>query len=909
MRSAIKKSTLREIKNNFGRYVAIIAIIALGVGFFSGLKNTKPAMVKTGDKYISNQNMYDFRLISGLGFTAEDAEKFASLDGVEYAEGGFFSDFLYSAEGKNTGVLRAHLMNKNINKLSVVRGRLPEKGNEVIVDAHIFSDSYIGKTIKVSAENTDSTKSVFKYDEYTIVGTCNSVYYLNVERGTTSLSGGTVSGFVYMTEDALDFDVYTEMFLTLDSKAEIFSEKYDSLISSNKENVTSALEERAALRYEDIVSSAREKIESSKKEFENAKSLYEAALFSLNEKTAELEKAKEQYNALAASGMATEEMLTGIKAELDSSEKALLEYKNELKTKEEELSFAEKEINDAEEKIDSVAFPFTYVFTRNENTGYACYENDSSIVDGIAKVFPLFFFMVAALVCITTMTRMVEEQRTQIGTLKALGYRSSSIAWKYIFYSGSAAVIGCLLGFFLCTWLFPAAIWKAYNMLYDFAKIEFVFKPTLLLISVAVSLICSVVTAYISVRKELSKMPAVLMRPKAPKPGKRIFLEKIGFIWGKMKFLHKVSARNILRYKKRMFMMILGIGGCTALVLTGLGIGDSISNIAEDQYGNILKYDYSVTLEKQADSEFTEYFKENTNDILEKTVFIKQTSVRALAKSGGFKNINLIVSDDENITSLIDLHMGEKKIAYPSKGEAVLTEKFASEMGLSVGDTITVFVDDTKRIDATVSGICENYVYGYVYINAETYEDFISEPLTYNTVLATAKNKNDIHGVSAKILSLFGVANISVTEDLLSRVSGMMESMNYIIWLVIISAGALAFVVLFNLSNINITERQREIATIKVLGFYRRETSSYVFRENMVLTLLGSLVGLPFGYLLHRFVMSQIKIDLVSFNVRIAAVSYILSVVLTFVFAFIVELFMRKKIDRIDMAESLKSIE
>lgn len=909
MRSAIKKNVFREIKSTLGRYIAIIAIVALGVGFFSGLKITKPSMVKTGNKYISEHNMYDFRLISGIGFEHDDVDYFNSLADTEYAEGGFFTDFLYSAEGKNTGVLRAHLLNKNINTLSVVSGRLPESGDEIVVDANVFGKEYIGKKIKVINENSDDTKANFKYDEYEIVGTVDSVYYLNVERGSTSLAGGKVAAFVYITEEGLNFDYYTEIFVTLKEKENIFSDEYDSLISLVKDGFSSSLTSRVNDRYNRILSDAREDIEKARSELEKAKNDYERGETELSEKESELEKAKENYNALLGSPYATQEMISAVKEQIENAEKLISDYRSYIEEAKAEIDSAEDKIHEAEEELVSFTEPVTYVFTRNENTGYACFKSDSSIVDGIAKVFPLFFFLVAALVCITTMTRMVEEQRTQIGTLKALGYSNSSIAWKYIFYSGSAAVIGCVFGFFIGTWLFPLAIWKAYGMLYGFADIEYLFDPLLAFISLVVSLLCSVAAAYVSVRKELLKMPAEMMRPKAPKPGKRVFLERIHFIWNRMKFLHKVSARNILRYKKRMFMMILGIGGCTALLLTGMGIRDSISNIADDQYENILKYDYDIMLEKPADGEFIEDFYKKTDNILSDAVFIRQTSVNASADDGVMKKVYLIVTDDMNISSLIDLHDGENKIAYPSAGEAVVTEKFASVAGISVGDFVNITVNDTKSMRLLVSGICENYVYSYVYINADTYTESLGEEVAYNTVFAKAASGKDIHEVSAELIGVSGVASVTVSADLRERVSDMMESLGAIIWLVIASAGALAFVVLFNLSNINITERQREIATIKVLGFYRKETTSYVFRENMVLTFMGAVVGLPLGYLLHRFVMSQINIDLVSFNVRILPVSYIIALILTFAFSIIVEIFMKRKIDHIDMAESLKSIE
>ncbi|MGN1094766.1 MAG: FtsX-like permease family protein, partial [Eubacteriales bacterium] len=820
-----------------------------------------------------------------------------------------YTDFLYSLESGKTGVFRANLLNETINQPSLVYGRLPQNDNEVIADARFFGENDIGKIIKIADENTDYKKDIFKYDEYIIVGIADSVYYMNIERGTTSLGGGSISGFVYMTRGALDFDYYTEIFLTLDKKAYLFSDEYNENIEAATENIEKALKERADIRYESVISDIKGEIEKAKAELSDAENKYLSSLTELETKKDELSAAEAQYNALVASGAFPEEALDKMKAEIESGKALILSYENELSAAKDAIDVSREAIASSEDALSSFDAPLCYALTRDTNTGYVCFESDTKIVDGIARIFPLFFFLVAALVCMTTMTRMVEEQRTQIGTLKALGYTNGNIVGKYIFYSGSAAMIGCISGFFFGTWIFPAAIWKAYGMLYGFAEIKYLFSPSLALISIIASLACSALTTYISVRKELMKMPAELMRPKAPKPGKRIILERITPIWKRMKFLHKVSARNIVRYKKRMFMMILGIGGCTALVVTGFGIRDSISKIAEDQYDNILKYDYAVTFNSDADKDFTEKFLNYTDHILSEAVFVKESSAMVRLPDGTIKKINLIATSDPDIEKLIDLHNVEKHISYPGKNEAVVTEKFASQAGIAVGDVFSFTVDNTKTFNVTVTGICENYVYNYIYINGETYEDAMGEEMICNALFAKAKDGTDKHEVAAEIMSLDGVSNITVSEDLRARVSNMMLSLDYIVWLVIASAGMLAFIVLFNLNNINITERVREIATIKVLGFSRKEVTSYVFRESIVLTLIGALIGLPLGYFLHSFVMSQINIDLVSFNVHIAPLSYVFAVALTFVFAFIVEIFIKKKTDKIDMADSLKSIE
>ena len=507
----------------------------------------------------------------------------------------------------------------------------------------------------------------------------------------------------------------------------------------------------------------------------------------------------------------------------------------------------------------------------------------------------------------TTMTRMVEEQRTQIGTLKGLGYSSMTILWKYVSYSGSAALIGSLVGYFGGTWLFPMVIWNAYGMLYGFASLSYVFSWPLLLISVFAALLCCVGATVAVCRSELREPPAALMRPKAPKAGKRVFLERIGFIWNRLSFMVKVSIRNIVRYKKRFVMMVIGISGCTALMLAGFGIRDSIGNIAGEQFDEIMVYDLEVMFSEAKNESERTAFANSTSDLLTDCVFISSDSAE-ISCPDKIRTVNIIATGDENIGSLIDLHSGDEKIAYPGEGEVVMTKKLAEYAGIKIGDTVTVKYDDETQGGYRVSGLCDNYVMNYLYMTDKTYEDSTGETCVYKTAFASVGDK-DVHAISGELINDYDAASVSVTDDMKQRIARMMESLDAIVFVVVACAGALAFIVLFNLSNINITEREREIATIKVLGFFPKEVNSYVFRENLMLTAVGALVGLPLGVLLHSFIMDQIKIDMVSFKVNIEPISFLFAVAMTFVFAVLVNLLLQKKLDRIDMAESLKSVE
>lgn len=600
---------------------------------------------------------------------------------------------------------------------------------------------------------------------------------------------------------------------------------------------------------------------------------------------------------------------------LDDYHKGKAEAEAEFAEAEAEFADARLDLAEAKDEIDDIEAPDTYLLDRMTNVGYACFESDSAIVDGIAKVFPVFFFLVAALVCMTTMTRMVDEQRTQIGVLKALGYSNFAISAKYLFYSGSAALMGCIIGFFGGCYLFPKVIWIAYGMMYDFSgHLVYILDPGLGAVCLSVALLCSMGATLFSCYADFGEVPAQLIRPKSPKDGKRILLERIGFIWNRLGFLYKVSFRNIFRYKKRFFMMILGISGCTALLVAGLGINDSVKNVVNDQYDQIQLYDCSVTFDKNMTADRQERFAKRTSDEAEDMIFVYH-NMDDMVVGNREKDVNLVATDNpEAMNAYMDLHTVDgDPLVWPDDGEAVICNNLADDYNITVGDTISLRDEDMHLTEVTVSGIYENFVYNYVLTTPATLSDgWGYEPEIKTAYVHLHAEKDDdaaIHQAAADIMDLDKVVTVTVNNDLRNRVNNMMQSMNYVIILVVVCAGALAFIVLYNLTNINITERIREIATIKVLGFYPKETSAYVFRENIFLTAISALVGLVLGKLLLSFIINQIQIDLMCFKDEISLLSYALAFVLTFVFSALVSIAMYGKLDRISMTESLKSIE
>lgn len=643
---------------------------------------------------------------------------------------------------------------------------------------------------------------------------------------------------------------------------------------------------------------ARQQLEESAVELAGAREELEGGKERLEEARAELNKGKREL----------EENQKTLAEGWEEYREGLAEYEEGKRELEEETRDAEIEIAEAQEELADVKEPELMVLDRSSNSGYAGYENDVSIVEGVARIFPIFFFLIAALVCSTTMTRMVDDERTQIGTFRALGYSEGAILGKYLIYSGSAAALGATAGYFFGTRLFPVTIWIAYEMLYGFADLILVDHPWLFLLSLAVSFLCSAGTTYAACRLELSHAPAELIRPKSPSAGKRILLEKIPFLWKRLKFLHKVSARNVFRFKKRMIMMILGIAGCTALVIAGFGVKDSVSNIVNLQYDNIFRYEISGVW-KEPITENTEKEIEHQFDSgLNNGVVLMETAVEAPYEFGT-KNMTLLVSEGEEIDSVVDFHLGKEKTPLPGKGEILIDTRLAEVLKVSVGDEITLSSEDTPIGPLKVAGIFENYTFYYAYLTADTYEAYFSKHYEPKSLYLSLEEGDDPYKVASVLSNMEDVSYVSVVEDLRIQVGNMMESINFVVALIIGCAAALAFIVLFNLGNINISERVREIATLKVLGFYPRETGAYVFRENMILSLMGICAGIPLGILLHRFVMLQLKVDMVTFEIHIKPISYLYAFLAVLFFTVCVDLIMRRKINRIDMAESLKSIE
>lgn len=1050
MKKTFRKNIIREITKSLSRFMAILSIVALGVGFLAGLMATTPDMRFSSDKYYDDTNTMDIRIVSTLGLTQKDVDAVKNLDSVLSVMPAYSADALLSAENHDSIVTRIHsipLDNPNyLNQVILVDGKMPQNRGEVVIQKNNQQGKNlsIGDKLKVSTENID-IEDKLGVDEFQIVGVVESAQYFSEEKERSTVGNGTVGLIMYTPESSFSLDVFTDIYATVSGAKELdtFTSEYDDLVEVTKDRIEDISVVQTELRYNEIVNEANVKLSDAKKEFDEKKSEVEKelqdALDKINEgkkeisdaeleisdgykKLAdgqqELEKQKSDFNtqieekqkeiedgksqianarlelealkkSLDEASVKIEEIrplasvnpqiadevdkydsaviqynfsvnqlnqkeqeliagenllndsiteankgfedaqkeITDSKIKLDDAqnelatakadlEEGIKEYNDGKKEADEKLDDAQKKLDDAEDEIKKLELPEWYILDRHSNLSFESFMSNAQKVEAIAQVFPIFFFLVAALVALTSMTRMVEEERTQIGTLKALGYSKSSIASKYLLYAGLASILGSIIGLLVGFKLFPIVIWNAYEMMYSLPPLITQFNVKYALISSLTAIFCTLGATLSACYSTLMECPARLMLPRAPKAGKRVFLEYITPIWKRMKFTHKVTARNLIRYKKRFFMTVVGISGCTALLVTGFGLRDSIGDIISKQFNDIFKYNLIVSLKNKdalVDSPNL-YDKVSDTNVITGYTVIHQES----AKATGDKNKTSVeisltsIEDESKLKEFITLQDRKTKEPVEFNEETVIiTEKLAERLELNVGDKINLEISDNKKASFTIAGITENYVTGYAYIPDTIYEQAYNKKPNFNLLIgkvpnATEKIRDEI---STELLKDDKVNAVSFTDVLQEDFSDLLSKIDYIVIVLIVSAGLLAFIVLYNLTNINITERQKEIATIKVLGFYDREVSGYVFRETIILSIIGTIAGLILGIFLHAFVVKTAEVDAIMFGRTIYPLSYIFSALLTMFFSILVNLVMMKKLRNIDMVESMKANE
>ena len=640
--------------------------------------------------------------------------------------------------------------------------------------------------------------------------------------------------------------------------------------------------------------SAQQQINDAKQQIENAekelKSKKNSTYSQINKAKQELEDAKNTLNEN--------------KAEYEEKK---LDYENQIKD-------AEKKIEDAKQEISDIDSAKWYILDRESNRGYSGFIQDTESVENIGRVFPIVFFIIATLISLTSMTRMVEEERVQIGTLKALGYSNFQIASKYVLYASLATIIGGTIGIVVGCYLLPPIIWSMYSTLYNIpnfiVQIDFAFGS----LGLTLIFLCIVGATTYAICRQLSHMPAILMRPRAPKMGKRVLLERIPFIWKRLNFSRKVTVRNIFRYKKRFLMTIIGICGCTALILVGFGLRDSISRIMNDQYGELFKYDMQIVLKDNiSEAQYNEVidFLNSKEEVQEKVPAL-YTSADAI-NGENQEAVQIIVPNDnaeiDKIINIINKKTGEKITL--NNNEIVITDKLAELLNVEKGSTIILRDSDGLEKEVVIGEIAENYIYHYIYMSKDLYNSLYEEPYETNVIFTINSDLSEEQesNLLRDMISETYISSVTPVTSMRTIMDDAMSSLNYVVVVLIISSGVLAFVVLYNLANVNISERIRELATIKVLGFYDKEVYNYVSRETVLLTIIGIALGLGLGYFLNSFILVTCEINILRFKSAIEPLSYIYPILLTILFTWIVNIFTYFSLKKINMIESLKSIE
>lgn len=1136
MKKALMTEAFRSIWKTRSRFLSILAIVAVGTGFFAGIKACTPDMQITTEQYFEEYNLSDIHLVSTFGFDEKDIAAIEQQGGIKAMMTSYSAEVFADVESSPNTIVKIYSMPLDktfddvewMNRPVLKEGRLPAAKGECLVEQgkNTPKEFAIGQTVQIRADADSELSDMLDCGQYTVVGIAESPYYLNSDRGSSSIGDGVVDTFMFIPEEHFCFeeDIYTDVHLLMNLPEGLspFDDEYSSTMKIYREKFEALADVRVVERYNEImdeataelndakeeladgietqqreIADAKEKIADAEKEIADGEREYWDGLATFNKEIADgeqklldaeqeikdaakkindgwdqIDSGWEQYDAgyaeftagkavfeeqkaaaeesfalyeqqaeqlrgtvsslegdlaeldaqiaqvegAIASGMLSEEDLAqmqgtlaalqsyraeaesglaqaqdglaqieqGLEAgraelaaaeaqilaaeqqlsaaadqlyagerELRDGEKELEKGKEELddgwkefyeeKAKAEqeladaqvkiadgkkeleqakidlaegeaesnaEIADAQQKIADAEEELADLEMPEWYIWDREDFGGYASFRDDMMTVDAIAAVFPVFFILVAGLVCLTTMSRMVEEERTQIGTMKALGYNSGDIMAKYLIYSISASLLGSALGLSVGFQLFPQIIIGVYRGMYTIPDPMTPFRWDYALWCTLAAILCTTWAAFASCSKELKSCPAQLMRPKAPKAGKRVLLERIPFIWKRLSFTHKVTLRNVFRYKRRAFMTIVGVAGCTALMVAGFGIKHAIGAIGTRQYEEIFLYDGIVALDEITAEEKAETYDEILgHELVESELFALQDTVTVHNDSKELEIYMVVPQEGEKLSQYIMLRDPRDHTPLTlQENQLVINEKLEKVMDWGVGDRLSVTYGELSG-EMTVSAIAENYTMNYIYLLPESYESLFGQTADYNTILINMADREQESRLATELLENKNILGVSYASSGNSKFADVISSLDMVVWVLIGSAGLLAFIVLYNLANININERVRELATIKVLGFYDKEVSAYIYRENNISTGLGILLGLVLGTVLEQFALIVAEADDVMFARDLPLNVFLYSAILTVVFAGIINLVVHFKLKKINMVESMKSVE
>lgn len=900
------KDLFGSFTHSKGRFLSILTLMLLGSLALVGLKVTTPNMHRTANQFIQQQKMLDLAVMGDLGLDQADQEELLGVKGAR-VEFGSLLDLTVKGTGK---AIRLFSAPKSLSFFRVTKGRLPQKEGELAL-ASFWEDRYqIGDTLTL--EEKVGTRSSLKRKQFTIVGFVQSSEIWSQKNLGTAMSGsGNLDAYALVSKEVFTSKLPVMARIQFDDLGSFdsFSQAYQKRLEEHQEELEKLLKDNGKARYQRLKKEADGQIQKGQKELSRAKETLQSAKNQIDQAQKQLDLQETQLSKLAPflpakERVASQEKIHQAKEQLDQKKKNWTEGETELAKKEEELKKAQTE-------RDQLEIPTYHVYDRKTmpgGQGYLMYSNASSSISAVGNIFPVVLYLVAAMVTFTTMTRFVDEERTNAGVFKALGYRTKDIILKFVLYGFFAGTIGTLLGSLLGHYFLSGIISNIITQGMVIGESREYFYRDITLIALGLSFIASVLPAYWVARKELKEEANLLLLPKPPVSGSKIFLERLHFIWKRLSFTHKVTARNLFRYKQRMLMTIFGVAGSVALLFAGLGIQSSVGGVSKRQFQEILSYELIVAQKTNASSQES---KQLTNRLAKSDIkdyrAIYSKVIEASLKNGHDKQtVTMLVTDRADFSPFVSLRSFKQGESLSLKKGVIISSKLAQLAGVTVGDRLTLDGHSFK-----VAGITENYVGHFVYMDQASYQKIYGKRTSANSYLVQLRNPSTrkVQTVSRDMMALAAVKAVSQNASMISLFNSVAKSLDTTMMILVVVSVLLAIVILYNLTNINVAERIRELSTIKVLGFHNKEVTLYIYRETILLSIIGILMGLVGGYYLHQFLIAMIAPDAILFYPKVGLGVFLFPVGGMLLLLLLLGIYVDHYLRKVDMLEALKSVD
>ncbi|WP_368403841.1 FtsX-like permease family protein [Streptococcus parasanguinis] len=900
------KDLFASFTHSKGRFLSILTLMLLGSLALVGLKVTTPNMHRTANQFIQQQKMLDLAVMGDLGLDQADQEELLGVKGAR-VEFGLLLDLTVRGTGK---AIRLFSAPKSLSSFRVTKGRLPQKEGELAL-ANFWEDRYqIGDTLTL--EEKAGTRSSLKRKQFTIVGFVQSSEMWSQKNLGTAMSGsGNLDAYALVSKEVFTTKLPAMARIQFDDLKSLdsFSQVYQKGLKAHQEELEKLLKDNGKARYQRLKQEADGQIQKGQKELSRAKETLQSAKSQIDQAQKQLDLQETQLSKLAPflpakEQVASQEKIHQAKEQLDQKKKDWTAGETEFAKKEEELKKAQTE-------RDQLEIPTYHVYDRKTmpgGQGYLMYSNASSSISAVGNIFPVVLYLVAAMVTFTTMTRFVDEERTNAGIFKALGYRTKDIILKFVLYGFFAGTIGTLLGTLLGHYFLSGIISNIITQGMVIGESREYFYGDMTLIALGLSFVASVLPAYWVSRKELKEEANLLLLPKPPVSGSKIFLERLQFIWKRLSFTHKVTARNLFRYKQRMLMTIFGVAGSVALLFAGLGIQSSVGGVSKRQFQEILSYELIVAKKPNASSQES---KELTNRLEKSDIKdyrpIYSNVIEASLKGGRDKQtITMMVTDRAGFSPFVSLRSLKQGEPLSLKKGVIISSKLAQLARVTVGDRLTLD-DHTFK----VAGITENYVGHFVYMDQASYQKIYGKRTSANSYLVQLKNPStlQVQAVSRDMMALAAVKAVSQNASMISLFHSVAKSLDTTMMILVVVSILLAIVILYNLTNINVAERIRELSTIKVLGFHNKEVTLYIYRETILLSIIGILMGLVGGYYLHQFLIAMIAPDAILFYPKVGLSVFLFPVGGMLLLLILLGIYVDHYLRKVDMLEALKSVD